>query len=83
MMLSPDIYPDRMSGFAAVTGQKSGIPTEIPTKCRDSGADGLSAEESRQISRHFGGIGFTAHLIANLLNGPAGAWTTEFQGLPI
>ena len=56
-----------------------GIPTVSRQKCRDSAVAGVS----RQISRHFGGIGFAAYLIANPLNGSSGAWAADFQGLPI
>jgi hypothetical protein len=31
-----DIYADRVSGFYGWFGFAAGIPTKIPTKCRDS-----------------------------------------------
>ena len=37
MNLNPDIYADKVSGFGAGVRLKTGIPTKIPTKCRDSG----------------------------------------------
>lgn len=36
MKPDPDRNPDKMSGLKACGGPISGIPTEIPTKCRDS-----------------------------------------------
>lgn len=33
----PDKSPDRLSGLAILAQETAGIPTKIPTKCRDSG----------------------------------------------
>ena len=47
MMTYPDINPDNVSGFEDHTGAKPGIPTQIPTKCRDWRLQMTSRRESR------------------------------------
>jgi hypothetical protein len=59
------------------------FPTESRQKCRESRSEGMVIQESRQISRHFGGIRFGPHLIANLRSGDRGERKIDFQRLPI
>lgn len=47
MMTYPDNHPDNVSGFESHTGPKPGIPTQIPTKCRDWRLQMTSMRESR------------------------------------
>ncbi len=42
MTQNPDNNPDILSGLTGWSGQRTGIPTIIPTNCRDS--EGLSPE---------------------------------------
>ena len=51
-----DRCPDRLSGLTALTQGTAGIPTVIPTKCRDTARRPLCGAESRQTSRRHGGI---------------------------
>ena len=47
MMAYPDKNPDKVSGFEGQTALKQGIPTKIPTKCRDWRLQISSKRESR------------------------------------
>lgn len=47
---------DKMSGLADWPEPRTGIPTIIPTKCRDSRSARHAGSEFRQTSYHFGGI---------------------------
>ena len=38
MMSYPDNYPGRLSGVRVLESGSPGIPTQIPTDCRDSAA---------------------------------------------
>lgn len=59
MTPNPDSNPDKVSGLADWPEPRTGIPTIIPTKCRDSGAARQGDSESRQTSCHFGEISKT------------------------
>ena len=83
MMPYPDSNPDKVSGFEVCIGPISGIPTEIPTKCRDSGAARPGVGESRHIMLHLGEVGFDPHSIANPSNGTHGVQDSDYEGLPI
>jgi len=52
----PDSCPDRLSELAALTQGTAGIPSVIPTKCRDMARRPPCGAESRQIFRRNGGI---------------------------
>jgi len=52
----PDSCPDRLSELATLTQGTAGIPTVIPTKCRDTARRPPCGVESRQTSRRHGGI---------------------------
>jgi hypothetical protein len=43
MTPNPDNNPDKVSGFGGWPGTRLGIPTIIPTKCRDSQGAGQTA----------------------------------------
>ena len=59
MTPNPDSNPDKVSGLADWPEPRTGIPTIIPTKCRDSSAARWSDNQSSQTSRHTGGISTT------------------------
>ena len=52
----PDSCSDTLSGLVTLTLEIAGIPTVIPTKCRDTDLWTPCSAESRQISRQNGGI---------------------------
>ena len=52
----PDSCPDKLSELAILTQGTAGIPTVIPTKCRDWGGHLSQNNLLRQESRQFGGI---------------------------
>jgi hypothetical protein len=52
----PDSCPDRPSELATLTQGTAGIPTVIPTKCRDMHAPTTPRPELRHQSRHVVGI---------------------------
>ena len=59
---SPDRNPDILSGFEHSGGQKSRIPTIVPTNCRDSNItlalNNLNRDIPRdKVSREYGGVG--------------------------
>ena len=51
MMSHPDKCPDRLSGYGVMESSPPGIPTLIPTDCRDSAAINKGKLSHRQISR--------------------------------
>lgn len=52
----PDDHPDKLSELVTIVEGITGIPTAIPTKCRDSAGRALRAGGSRQTARRNGGI---------------------------
>ena len=48
--------PDRLSELATPKQRTAGIPTVIPTKCRDTARRPSCGTEARQASRRYGGI---------------------------
>ena len=52
----PDNCPDRLSGFWRPVEGIAGVPTAIPTQCRDYCRRATGKGESRQLSRRNGGI---------------------------
>jgi hypothetical protein len=53
MTSNPDNLLDEVSGLEDGPGAGLGIPTSIPTKCRDLQGTGPAALESREVSPQF------------------------------
>ena len=56
MTLHPDSCPDTLSELASFARDTAGIPTIIPTKCRDMTRKPLCGNVSRQAFRRNVGI---------------------------
>jgi hypothetical protein len=56
MMSHPDKCPDRLSGYGVLESGPLGIPTLIPTNCRDSAAINKGKLSHRQIPRCSGEV---------------------------
>ncbi len=55
MTRESDKSPDRLSGLGFSEGASAGIPTRIPTNCRDLVTVRLGQRSTRHLSRQDGG----------------------------